>query len=109
MKLNQTNECKENAAVGTGFTQACLRSCRKLLAALGRVRENVFAESRGRFNAPDRLVQLALNEAEALAWETNYPHLLFPTLATEKVQAVANWSAAQRALRRSDASFALAA
>jgi hypothetical protein len=29
-----------------------------------------------------------LNEAEALAWQTDYPQLFFPTLAMEKVQAV---------------------
>ena len=34
------------------------------------------------------LFQLALNEAEALAWQTDYPHLFFPTLAMERVQAV---------------------
>jgi len=33
----------------------------------------------------------ALNEAEAAAWQTMFPHLVFPALATEKVQAAIAW------------------
>ena len=38
-----------------------------------------------------RLFQLALNEAEALAWQTEFPELVFPTLAQEKARKVAAW------------------
>jgi len=48
---------------------------------------------------PERMLQLALNEAEAVAWQTDYPHLLFPELAMEKVQAVASWNHRQTAVR----------
>jgi hypothetical protein len=34
---------------------------------------------------------VALNEAEALAWETEYPQLVFPTLAEEKIAAISSW------------------
>ena len=37
------------------------------------------------------LFRLALNEAEALARQTDYPHLFFPSLAMERVQAVVAW------------------
>jgi len=47
-----------------------------------------------------QLVHLALNEAEALAWQTAYPHLLFPALAMEKVQAVAAWQTRQQSVQR---------
>ena len=40
------------------------------------------------------------HEAEAIAWQTNVPHLIFPTLAMERVQAVSNWSERQRLVRR---------
>jgi hypothetical protein len=46
------------------------------------------------------MFRLALNEAEALAWQTGYPHLLFPALATEKIQAATEWSARQKLLRQ---------
>jgi hypothetical protein len=51
--------------------------------------------------APERLLRLALNEAEAAAWETMYPHLVFPALASEKAQAVAAWNAHQQSVWRS--------
>ena len=58
-----------------------------------------------------QLLQLALNEAAALAWLTRFPELFFPTLAQEKVEAVASWDARQRAmlLAQHDNSIALAA
>jgi len=45
-----------------------------------------------------RLVFQAVNEAHALAALTLVPLLLLPTLAEEKVQQAAAWSAHQRAL-----------
>lgn len=53
-----------------------------------------------------RMVELALNEAEALAHESGFPHLVFPTLAREKVEAVAAWNRRQRLVRRRVLSFA---
>ena len=47
----------------------------------------------------EHLLQLALNEAEALAHETGFPLLTFPTLAREKVQAVAAWQLRQQGIR----------
>lgn len=44
-----------------------------------------------------RLLQAALNEAAALAWWSKFPELFFPALAHEKVEAVAQWDARQRA------------
>lgn len=56
-----------------------------------------------------RLVNLALNEAEALACGTRYPHLVFPTLAEEKLSAVAEWNTRQEVLRSRDHVLAFAA
>lgn len=47
-----------------------------------------------------RLLRLALNEAEALAWQTDFPHLLFPVLAAEKANTAIAWHERQSALRR---------
>lgn len=55
------------------------------------------------------LVQLALNEAEALASQTDYPYLFFPNLAAEKLQAVGNWWKRQRLMHEASAQLALAA
>ena len=56
-----------------------------------------------------RLVKLAWNEAEALALQTSFPHLVFPTLAQEKVSAVAVWHQRQAALQRNESMLAFAA
>jgi len=76
---------------------ACLASCRKLLAQMEDIRQTILLEFR---EATDpRLLQLALNEAEALARQTPYPHLFFPELALEKAQSVRDWQARQQSLR----------
>jgi hypothetical protein len=46
-----------------------------------------------------RLLQLALNEAEGLAWQTEYPHLVFPSLAAEKARYTIRWHQRQHAVR----------
>lgn len=96
-----------NEQPGMTFGNACVASCQKILAQISRARAAIFAESRHALRAPERLLRLALNEAEAVAWQTAYPHLVFPTLATEKVQAVAAWNKTQQSMRRTNPVSAL--
>jgi len=56
-----------------------------------------------------RLLQLALNEAEALAWQVGYPQLFFPVLAWEKAVGVATWHFRQQSLRQRDPILSFAA
>ncbi len=99
MKTNQSNEGKENTGAARAFGTACLESCQKVLKQIHDAKEAILAESRETLKAQEHLLKLAVNEAEALAWQTLYPHLLFPTLATEKVQAVADWNRHQQGIR----------
>ena len=85
--------------------KACLGMCRKILAQIRKARQAIYAEA---LQTHDHLLRLALNEAEALAWETKYPHLVFPTLATEKLQAVADWKRHQLFVQRTNPVFATA-
>jgi hypothetical protein len=55
-----------------------------------------------------RLLRLALNEAEGLAWQTEFPHLVFPELAREKARAAVAWHQRQRSLRHGLAEVAFA-
>ena len=55
------------------------------------------------------MLRLALNEAEAIAWQTEYPHLIFPTLAQEKAEEVAAWQEHALAIRESLVQSAFAA
>jgi hypothetical protein len=77
---------------------ACRNCCQKVLAQMKQVRENIRAEARDTLKGQEQLLRLALNEAEALAFQTLYPQLVFPTLATEKIQGAARWSRRQRQL-----------
>jgi hypothetical protein len=66
-----------------------IASSEKLLFGLAQARRDLAAEHK--FELPERLFQVALNEAEALAWETEYPQLVFPALAEEKIEAMSAW------------------
>ena len=90
------NDNQENGGL---FRNTCRVSGRKLRAQIAGVKEAIFVESSRAFPASEQLVRLALNEAEAAAWQTKYPHLVFPALATEKVRAVAAWNARQQSVR----------
>ena len=109
MKSKHANEDGANPRVGSAFSALCLRSCQKILAHIQKTKEAIFAESRATVAAHERMLQLALNEAEALAWQTAYPHLVFPALAMEKVQEVTDWNRHQRSVRQADPLYALAA
>lgn len=100
MKSKPTNEVRVDGGGVSTLSVLCLMSCRKILAQIGKAKEAILAEARGTLDAHERMLQLALNEAEALAWHTGYPHLVFPALAAEKVHAVADWNRHQRSVVR---------
>jgi len=68
--------------------EACIASCRKLVAQMNKAKHAILTEFNGTVQAQEHLLRLALNEAEALAWQTGFPQLVFPDLALEKAQAV---------------------
>ena len=100
MHTNQTHESRPVSGNPRTLTQLCLTRCRKVLAQVRRVKEAIFTESRDGLKDHERMLGLALNEAEALAWQTSYPHLLFPALAAEKVQGVLTWIKHQQDIQR---------
>jgi hypothetical protein len=106
MKTNKTNYTGE---FNSGAFAACLRTCKKMLAQIKTVKNAILREYSDTRTAHKHLLELALNEAEALAWETDYPHLLFPTLAVEKARAVSTWNARQRFVQHHNGITALAA
>jgi len=106
--MKAIEETKMNTSINQTFADACAVSCQKLITQIKKAKDAVLTEFRGTLGVPERLLQLALNEAEALAWETEFPHLVFPVLATEKAEAVAAWEARQRSIRRTGSTHALA-
>jgi hypothetical protein len=84
----------------TNFGKACLNGCKRILAQIRNVKEAIVAEARETVKVQEQLIRLAVSEAEALAWQTSYPQLVFPDLAVEKVCEVAAWNSHQRSLVR---------
>ena len=78
----------------------CLASCQKLLAQIEQAKRRLAAEFQESFKVHEELFRLAMTEAEALAWQTEFPQLFFPTLAMEKVQEVTEWQSRQDSVRR---------
>jgi hypothetical protein len=107
--MNAIEQVKENTTTNRTFANACLASCQNLIAQIEKTKDAILIEFRETLDANEHLLRLALNEAEALAWQTEFPQLIFPTLATEKAQAVAAWSARQQSILRTNSRFALAA
>jgi len=98
--MNADQQMKPDRDASATLADICLTSCRKLLAQIEKTKDAILAQFREKFEAHEHLLRLALNEAEAIAWETEFPHLVFPMLATEKTQAVATWLARQRSMNR---------
>jgi hypothetical protein len=87
----------------------CLKCCQQVVAQVQKAKALILAEWQGQLSTNKRMLELTLNEAEALAWQTSYPHLLFPVLAAEKVQALARWNSHQREVHRVRPDLALSA
>src|SRR5690349_7261689 len=75
-------------------------------AWINSVKREVFTEFQTALGANDQLLRLALIEADALARQTEYPHLLFPVLAAEKAGRAARWQFHQQFLLRSNDALA---
>ena len=102
----KTNQGVEKNAIQTA-ANACFKSCQKLAAQIEQVKRSLWADLVGTLDVPEKLFRLALGEAEALAWQTDYPHLVFPALATEKVQEVAAWNTRQQFLHHNQSVHAM--
>lgn len=107
--MNTSESFNAIASNSRRFVGACVASCQKLVAQLQAAKDAVFAEFQETRAAQSHLLELALNEAEALAWETGYPHLFFPALAREKALAVSAWNARQQGMLRHELPHRLAA
>jgi hypothetical protein len=106
--MNTTNT-SNNLITGSATANYYVRSCKKLLARIEQAKNSILNEFHVTLEPHHKSYQLALNEAEALAWQTAYPHLLFPSLAVEKIQSVSAWQMRQRLVHQQHLAFAEAA
>jgi hypothetical protein len=107
--MNTTQCNKQNLTTDKTLQGVCQNLCAKLVQQIGQAKNNLVTEFRDAFTTQEQLLQLAIVEADALAWQTDYPHLLFPALATEKIESAASWRARQGFLLRHTSPYALAA
>ena len=80
-------------------TYAPMESRNEIKRAMNHVKTSLLNDYRDMAGEHGRLLRLALNEAEAIAWQTGYPQLVFPMLAAEKAKQAISWHAKQRTLR----------
>jgi hypothetical protein len=106
--MNTTNTNKDLNIEPT-ITNRYAQSYKKLLAGIEQAKDRIANEFRETLEAHGQLYQLAMNEAEVLARQTDYPHLFFPSLAMEKIQTAAAWQTRQQSLRQRHSLFAEAA
>lgn len=95
--MKSTWDRKENRNESTG---ARVESRKDIQRVVNRIKTSVLNDYRDLAGEHGRLLRLALIEAEALAYQTGFPQLFFPTLATEKAKQAVSWHAKQQALRR---------
>lgn len=81
---------------------------RDLIVQMTNIKNGLVREFGTAIGGHNALLRSALNEAEALAYQTAYPHLLFPLLAEEKASQINHWAARQRRVQRASREFALA-
>jgi hypothetical protein len=99
---NQRNECGGKQTLAG----AAVATCQKLIAQIEQVKSRLVEEFGAQLAGHESMLKLVLNEAEALAWETSHPQLVFATLATEKAQALAAWEKRRQSINRSLPAFA---
>ena len=104
----KTNETETTTALQS-FANVCVGTCQKLLLQIERTKKAILASYREQVASHEQVLRLALNEAEAIAWQTDFPQLVFPTLALEKAEAVATWHERQTSLRRATSGVAFVA
>lgn len=106
--MNTTNTNKDLNVEST-TTNRYAQSYKKLLAGIEQAKDRIASEFQETLESHGQLFQLAMNEAEALARQTDYPHLFFPSLAMEKIQTVAAWQTRQQSLHQRHSVFREAA
>ena len=60
--------------------------CTRIIHAVGQLRRSLRARYVRPGSPGTAILRRSLAEAEALAWETSFPHLFLPLLAEEKVR-----------------------
>lgn len=97
---NAITKCRPVPASAHGFFAACFHCYRRAVRGIQRLRQTMLAQLEGTSSELQQAATRALQEAEALAWQTPVPHLVFPTLAEEKITQARQWAFHQQRIQR---------
>ena len=75
------------------------QTLKRITVDLGEFITSLSGEFAALFAQQPQMFELAVKEAEAVAWQTPYPCLVLPTLIEEKLVTAAEWTRRQSALR----------
>lgn len=104
--MNNCNIQNYNSEISVSDSRPVAAVCAKVAGFLDAVKREVFADFQSALGANEQLLRLAIIEADALARQTDYPHLVFPLLAEEKASKAARWQFHQQFLLRSNDALA---
>src|SRR5262249_53088542 len=98
MKSNET-KLNPTQTLATNLAAECVASCQRLIERLKTAKAGILSEFRQNLRGNRPILEPAINEPEAQAWQEGFALLLFPTLAAEKAREVAAWQANQQLVR----------
>jgi hypothetical protein len=90
---------KTDTKLNNSVSATCARTYNKIASLISRSRALIVEQFRELAADHQHALRLVLNEAEALAWQSEFPHLLFQDLAEEKARGFSDWLEHQRVLR----------
>jgi len=76
--LSHSSDCEHSTTLPRQF-------CPQLIARLGRVKTQLQEKFEQAYPGSAHLVHQAVAEADALAWETSFPHLFLPDFAEARL------------------------
>ena len=90
---------RHNNNRGKSVAELCAGSCQEILVQLAKAKDAMVAQFHDLVLEHEHALQLVLNEAEALAWQTPFPQLVFQDIAEEKARDLVRWVSRQRVVR----------
>jgi len=109
MKTKEKGPKGSRSALGRRGPVQDARWREKISNQLDEVKRAIWTAHLPSVTGREAVLRTALNEAEALAWQTPFPHLLFPVLAQEKAFSARRWAGRQRFVQQAGPVWVLAA
>ena len=85
--INRTSSHEEDMMIpDCAEAKAVQPFCQRLVVALGELKVRLEAQYLSQFPGQEVRIRKAIEDAEAAAWRTSFPHLFLPDLAEEAIE-----------------------